>query len=126
EAAVSQWLKTARDRGVEALHAPSHEGRGSRLSAAQIQYLMTLLKRGATSFGFRGDLWTCARIAKIIEQQFGIHYHPAHVSRLLHHQNWTYQKPILQASQRNEVKIADWLTRGWPALNVDFAPRTCA
>jgi len=116
EAAVSQWLKTARDGGVESLRAPSRQGQAARLSAEQVQYLMTLLERGATSFGFTGDLWTCARIALVIEREFGVHYHPDHVSRLLHRQDWTYQKPILQASQRNEVEIADWLARGWPAL----------
>jgi transposase len=116
EAAVSQWIKAARDGGIESLRAPSRQGQASRLSAEQVQYLMTLLERGATSFGFAGDLWTCARIALVIEQELSVHYHPDHVSRLLHQQDWTYQKPILQASQRNEEEIADWLARGWPAL----------
>ena len=53
---------------------------------------------GAESFGFVGDVWTCARIAQVIEREFGVRYHPAHVSRLLHQESWTYQKPILRAS----------------------------
>jgi len=116
EAAVSQWIKAGRERGVDALRVKSRHGQAARLSGSQIQHLMALLEQGAPSFGFAGDLWTCARIARVIEQEFGVQYHPAHVSRLLHQEDWTYQKPVLQASQRNEVEIADWLTHVWPAL----------
>ena len=37
---------------------------------------------GQESFGFRGDLWTCPRVAKVIEGEFGVKYHPAHMNRM--------------------------------------------
>lgn len=43
-------------------------------------------------------------------------YHPAHVSRLLKHLNWTPQKPIERASQRDEAKIATWRQEVWHEL----------
>ncbi|MEW6715156.1 MAG: winged helix-turn-helix domain-containing protein [Nitrospirota bacterium] len=33
--------------------------------------------------GFNTDLWTCPRVAKLIEKLFGVHYHAHHVSKLL-------------------------------------------
>src|SRR5215208_4578053 len=57
EGAVSQWMKRARE----------HE----------------LLAQGAQAHGFRGEVWTCERVAIVIRREFGVCYHPAHVSRLL-------------------------------------------
>jgi len=37
---------------------------------------------------FRGDVWTCARVARVIEEEFGVHYHKGHVSRLLRELKW--------------------------------------
>lgn len=116
EAAVSQWVKAATDGGVKALRSKSREGQGARLSDDQVQHLLALLELGPERFGFVGALWTCMRIAQVIERAFGVSYHPAHVSRLLRQQNWTYQKPILRASQRDEALVAEWLTRGWPEI----------
>jgi transposase len=116
EAAVSQWLKIGREGGTDALRSKPRPGPAARLSTSQVKCLLTLLERGATNFGFVGDLWTCARIAWVIEHEFGVRYHPANVSRLLHQEDWSCQKPVLQASQRNEAEIATWLAHGWPEL----------
>ena len=116
EGAVSQSIKIGRVEGIDALRSKPRPGPAARLSTVQVKWLLTLLERGATSFGFAGDLWTCARIARVIEQEFGVRYHPAHVSRLLHQEDWTCQKPVLRASQRNEAEIADWFAHVWPAL----------
>ena len=33
--------------------------------------------------------WTCARVAKVIEEEFGVAYHKGHVARLLKELHWT-------------------------------------
>ena len=43
-----------------------------------------LVERGPEAYGFRGQIWTCKRVAEVIRRAFGVSYHPAHVSRLLH------------------------------------------
>lgn len=116
EAAVSQWIKLAKERGPDALKSKSRLGQGSRLSKEQLRDLPKLLDRGPESFGFRGDLWTCPRIGKVIEREFGVRYDPDHVRRLMHRIDWTYQKPLIKASQRDEDSISDWLTQVWPAM----------
>lgn len=82
--AVSQWMKRGREGGgVEGLKRRVASGAPTRLSEKQQVKLPELLARGAPTHGFRGDVWTCERVAQVIRKEFGVVYHPAHVSRLL-------------------------------------------
>jgi transposase len=98
-------------------------GRPPKLAPEQRAQLPTLLAQGAEAFGFRGDLWTTPRIADLIYRQFGVRYHPAHVSRLLRHIGWSPQQPEERATQRDEEAIAAWLTERWPLLKKKPTPR---
>jgi transposase len=122
--AVSQWLKAAREGGRDALRRHPRLGRQPRLTAEQRAQLPALLAKGAESYGFIGEVWTTARVAALIEQEFGVRYHPAHVCRILAAIRWTVQKPIPRASQRNEAAIASWRAEQWPALQAKPGPRT--
>jgi transposase len=116
EGAVSQWLKRGRSEGKEALRRHPAPGPTPKVTAEQRGQLPDLLRRGAESFGFRGDLWTTKRVAAVIERSFGVRYHHAHVSRLLHAINWSPQQPIERATQRKEDAIQTWYAEQWPAL----------
>jgi transposase len=87
--AVSQWIKRGRTSGEAGLTEQPNSGAPMRLSAADRQKLPGLLERGAESFGFRDELWICARVGKLIEREFGVRYHPAHFSRILKDLGWT-------------------------------------
>src|SRR5512132_4623487 len=101
--AVSQWMKRARDGGgAEALKRRPAPGARPRLSEDQRAKLPELLARGAPSHGFRGEVWTCERVAIVIRREFGVSYHPAHVSRLLKALRQSLQKPQRRANQRDE------------------------
>jgi transposase len=93
EGSVSQWLKRGRQGGRDALRARPAPGGSPRLTDEQRQQLPSLLRRGAEAFGFVGDLWTTKRIAIVIKRTFGVHYHPAHISRLMRALGWTVQQP---------------------------------
>jgi transposase len=116
QGAVSQWIKRGRAGGEAGLTEQPKSGAPVRLRAADRQKLPGLLERGAESFGFRGELWTCARVGKLIEREFGVRYHPAHVSRILKDLGWTPQKPIRRAKQRKEAEIQHWKDVRWPEL----------
>jgi transposase len=116
EAAVSQWLTAARRHGPSVLRAQPPPGGPSRLTAPQRDRLPELLWHGAEAYGFRGDIWTCARVAEVIAQEFGVTYSKSHVSRLLRALDWTPQKPITRARQRDEAAIAHWRSVVWPSL----------
>jgi transposase len=114
--AVSQWLTRVRERGVEGLRRHPAPGRQPRLTAEQLAQLPALVERGAEAYGFRGQVWTCQRVAEVIRRTFGVTYHPAHVSRLLHAVRHSVQQPVQRATQRDEWAIQAWWRERWPAL----------
>jgi transposase len=114
--AVSQWLKRAAEGGVAALRTRLRPGPTPKLTAEQRARIPELLARGAEAYGFAGDVWTTPRVAAVIEREFGVHYHPAHVSRLLRAIGWSLQRPIRRATQRDEAASAAWDAERWPAL----------
>lgn len=115
-AAVSLWLTAAAAAGPDALHSRLHPGPAGKLLPGQRDLLADCLWHGAEAYGFRGDRWTCARVAKVIDEEFGAHYHPGHVARLLKEIGWTPQVPITRAIQRDEEAIRRWRERDWPRL----------
>ena len=58
------------------------------------------------------------RVAKVVEEEFGVSYHKSHVSRLLKELGWTPQMPIARAIQRDEQEIERWRAEAWPRLKV--------
>ena len=114
--AVSQWMKRAKQEGMEALKHRPPPGAKARLSEAERAKLPELLARGAPAHGFRGEVWTCARVAEVIRKEFGVSYHPAHVSRLLRALGLSLQKPVRRANQRDEEAIRRWKEERWPEL----------
>jgi len=116
EGAVSQWLRAARHGGRRALSARSSPGRPPKLTWNQLRLLPDFLSHGPEAYGFRGKIWTCARVAKIIAEEYGVSYDRGHVSRLLKQLRWTPQVPIKRALQRDEAEIERWRTVVWPRL----------
>jgi transposase len=113
---VSRWLARVCEGGPAALRAHPHPGPTPKLSAAQKCLLPEFLWHGAEAYGFRGEVWTCARIAQVIQEEFGIRYHKGHVGKLLQALHWTPQVPLRRALQRDEQAIQRWRAEVWPDL----------
>jgi transposase len=116
EGAVSQWMNRAKKAGPGALRHQPPPGPQPKLTQEQRAQLPDLLAKGAEHYGFRGEVWTTARVAVLIKEQFGVRSHPAHCSRLLRAIKHSQQKPVELASQRNEQAIKTWREERWPAL----------
>ncbi len=84
------------------------------MSEAQKRTLVSLLLKGALRAGYTTDLWTLGRVAALIDQQFGVRYHPSHVWKVLTALGWSCQKPERRAVERDEVAIARWKREAWP------------
>ena len=116
QGAVSQIIARARAGGVAALQHHKPPGAKPRLTAVQKGALVAKLRQGAAAHGFQGDVWTCARIAQLIDKEFGVQYHPDYIGPLLRQMGWSVQRPVVRATQRDEAAIAQWVETDLPAL----------
>jgi transposase len=124
EAAVSTWLNRARAGGVEALKRHPPPGATPKLTVEQRAQLPAILAKGAEWYDFIGNVWTTKRVAAVIKREFGVSYHPAHVSRLVRQVGLSLQKPVVRATQRDEDAIRAWRDETWPALQAKPGLRT--
>jgi hypothetical protein len=65
---------------------------------------------------------TTFQMSRTLTGSTRVSYHKDHVSRLLKALEWTPQRPLNRASQRDERKIKRWRTNVWPELKKS-APR---
>jgi len=114
---VRRWKAAARvGGGREALRARPAPGRPTKLNERQRRRLEKLLLKGPLAAGFPTDLWTCPRVAELIEHSFAVAYHVDHVGRLLHDLGWSPQKPTRLAVERDEEGIRRWVHADWPRV----------
>ncbi|GHO72740.1 hypothetical protein KSD_70420 [Ktedonobacter sp. SOSP1-85] len=116
EGAVSQWMTSGREGGEEALKAHPAKGATPRLTAEQQAQIPAVLAKGASAYGFRGDIWNSRRLAVAIKREFGVSYHPDHCGYLVRKLGYSMQKPVERATQRDEQAIKCWKTQRWPHL----------
>src|SRR4051812_22099986 len=116
EETVCRWLARAAEGGPDALRSRPGPGRPPLLSRRQKGLIPEFLWHGAEAYGFAGEVWTCARVASVIQEEFGVLYHKHHVAKLLKELGWTPQMPIRRAIQRDEPAIRRWRDEAWPRL----------
>ena len=110
---VKRWWEAYQKNGEGGLAARPVPGRPSKLTARQRKLLVARLLKGAKANGFPTNLWTCPRIAKVVEDRYGVHYHVDHIPRLMASLGFSAQKPEKQAAERDEERIARWVAKDW-------------
>jgi transposase len=113
---VRRWLAAWRQQGAVGLAARAVPGRPCKLSHTQEKVVRRWLADSPTDHGFPTDLWTAARLAQLIEQEFAIHFHPGYLACWLRQRGFTPQKPRRKARERDDDAIARWLARDWPRI----------
>ena len=113
---VKRWKAAVRVGGLQALSSDGSRGRQAKLSAAQEARLRDILLNGPVLAGYRNDLWTCGRVAEIIENRFGMRFHRAHVWKILRRLGFSCQKPESVAREQNVDEVYRWRRYKWPAL----------
>ena len=113
---VFRWYQAYQATGVRGLRPHPTPGRPPKLSASQKRRLVKVLLKGPLATGYRTDLWTLQCVAEVIDQQFGVQYHPCHVWKLRLSLGWSCQKPERRALQRDEAAIARWRRGRWPHI----------
>jgi len=113
---VYYWNDLRKKKGDEALKAKPVPGRPEKLNMRQRHSLTRTLVKGAMKNGYSTDLWTLRRISGVIDKQFGVSYHPAHVWKLLKELGWSCQKPETKAREQDEKEIKRWVRYQWPHI----------
>lgn len=116
EPSVRRWRIAMRNGGLKALRAKPQRGKQPQLDAGQHQKLVEILLAGPRAAGFANELWTCPRVAQVIQRRFGVRYHPSHVWKLLRKLGWSCQKPEQRAREQDEEAIRRWRKCDWPRI----------
>jgi len=113
---VSRWFEAWQQDKPGWIRGAGRAGRRPKLDKAQCKQVDEALRQGAQAHGFATDLWTLPRVAAVIEQTTGIHYHPGHVWKILAALEWSLQRPAKRARERNDEGRRLWMAKRWPAI----------
>ncbi len=115
---VSAWKRLAGKQGARAktLAAKPPHVPQCRLSKTDRTKLVRLLRAGPRKSGCDADLWTTARIVKLVEREFDVTYHSAHLGRLLHGLGFSCQKPQRRSKEQDLNAMQAWREKEWPRI----------
>jgi len=113
---VSRWATELRQGGQAAIKKAGRAGRKPQLQERDLQRLVRLLRQGPEALGYETPLWTCWRVAHLIESEFQVQYHPGHVWKVLDGLGWSCQRPVGRAREPNEEAIRHWKQKQWPTI----------
>jgi len=91
-------------------------GRPSELAQEQRQQLGDILDSGPVAYGLDNGVWTSPMIARVIEEQFGVIYHPGHVRKLLHTLGFSVQRPRRVLARADAAAQDRWHRRTYPQI----------
>src|SRR4051812_6042695 len=113
---VSEWLQRYQSEGVDGLLEGVRSGRPAELSERQQQQLGDILDSGPVAYGLDTGLWTSPRIAWVIEEEFGVRYHPGHVRKRMHVWGFSVQRPRRVLARADAAAQDRWHRSIYPAL----------
>jgi transposase len=113
---VSQWLQQYQAEGVEGLLEGLRSVRPSELTDKQRRKLANILDRGPAAYGLDNGIWTSPMITWLIEEEFGVQYHPGHVRKLLNALRFSVQRPRPKLDRADAEAQDRWHRRYYPPL----------
>ena len=113
---VSEWLSRYQQHGLEGLLEGYRSGRPPALTPPQRTQLSDILDSGPVTYGLDSGVWTSPMIAWVIEEEFGVHYHPGHVRKLLHGFGFSVQRPRRVLARADAEQQDRWHRRIYPNL----------
>ena len=114
--ATNLWHQSWKKEGREGLLAKKKPGPDPKFNPYHKERLQVYLVQGAMAHGYESDLWTLPRIARLVEEKFGLKASRSEVWRLLRSMGWSSQKPLKRARERKEDKITEWKNVKWPQI----------
>jgi transposase len=86
------------------------------LTERQGKQLGDLIDSGPVAYGLESGVWTSPMIAWVIAEEFGVHYHPGHVRKLLHSLGYSVQRPRRRLARANAWEQDRWHRHTYPNL----------
>lgn len=116
---VHAWLNLYDEPGLDGL-TPKRTGRprgGGRIKGWQAATIVNTIRDNCPDqLKLPFALWTREAVRDLIHSKFGIRYGLGMVGRLLRRWEFTPQKPVTRACERDDAKIRAWLKYEYPAL----------
>lgn len=113
---VRRWLAAFQTHGACGLAAHPASGRPPYLTRAQEKIVCRWLEDSPVNFGFATELWTASRLARLIELEWHLHFHPHYLSTWLRAHGFSPQKPERVPRERNRQRLAHWRAVDWPRI----------
>lgn len=113
---VSLWLQQYQTYGWEALLEGHRSGRPKELTRAQLSQLDDIIDSGPVAYGFPSSIWTSPMIARVIEEEFAVHFHPGHVRKVLKELGFSVQRPRRKLAKADPVEQDRWQRYTYPRL----------
>lgn len=120
EKAVGSWIKTWKQGGVNALKpktAGRKKGSGMHLSKLQQKQIQKIIiDKNPDQLKMDFALWNRQAVQCLMEAEFKIKMPIRTVGEYLKRWNFTPQKPIKRAYERNDKKVQKWLKEEFPKI----------
>lgn len=113
---VSRWVVRLEAEGVSGLNRKIGSGRPRKLEELTVDELYSIISQGALAFGYESDLWTVARLKRVIAEEFKIDLSKNTVWRRLRDAGLTDQKPAREYYEIDEATRKNWLRYEVPKI----------
>ena len=120
---VHAWISSWNAYGEMGLHEGHRSGRPSALTETDREQLSDIVESGPVAYGLQTGVWTSPVIAEVIEDEFGVRYHPGHVRKVLKGLGFSVQRPTAKLVQADPKKQNKWTRYTYPNLKKKPEPK---
>ncbi len=120
---VPLWINRWNQYGLPGLLDGYRSGRTSKLSEDDREKLADILESGPVAHGLSTGVWTSIIITSIIDEEFGVQYHPGHVRKLLKQLGFSVRRPTLKLANADRQQQNKWIRYTYPNLKKTPKPK---
>lgn len=113
---VSVWLSNYERYGYDSLLEGHRTGRPGQLNERNKIILAGIIDKGPVSYGFTSAVWTSIIIGEVIQNEFGIEFHPGHIRKILKEMSYSMQKPKRVLARADELEKKRWRRYTYPNI----------
>ena len=113
---VPLWIEHWNQQREAGLLEGHRCGRPDDLTSDQHQQLQDILDSGPVAYGLETGIWTSPLIGQVIQEEFGVRYHPGHVRKLLKRLGYSVQRPTTRLVQADPLRKRKWIRYTYPNL----------